>query len=243
LRPVSTMSDDQVAADHIRNARVHGHDMLSSSPVTSRESSVGGRSELDSCSGRSEDSDKEDDEKQLKVPEIKIPTVRSRAEKLFLVRDAPRSLIIHLKRFTQFGYRGGLRKISGHVAFPLELDLSPFVESARQRTTSDASAIRSAGNTVCSSPCTLRREGSNRLKMKAGVGGKTVRAEHTYFLTGVVVHGGSLHGGHYTAYVREGVGRDFRGGWFYCSDSRVTRASEKEVLDSEAFLLFYERQA
>ena len=62
-----------------------------------------------------------------------------------------------------------------------------------------------------------------------------------YVLTGVSVHEGSMSGGHYTAYVREGVDADSRGGWYFCSDAKVSRAAEKDVLGSEAYLLFYER--
>lgn len=206
-----------------------GEDVLMSSPVTSSESGGEARSEIDTCStGRSEaDVESLDDEERAKAAVEKIPTVRSRAEKRLMVKDAPRALIIHLKRFTQVGLRGTLRKISGHVEFPLELNMSPFVYD------------ESATATVASEPGEGKTSTSTSGRKRRGT---TVAAsKHRYLLTGVCVHGGSLHGGHYTAYVREGVHSDFRGGWFYCSDSRVQRVTEKEVLESEAFMLFYER--
>jgi len=75
-------------------------------------------------------------------------------------------------------------------------------------------------------------------------GGDEADASETvvYTLVAVVVHGGSLHGGHYTAYVREACDADFLGGWFYCSDSQVLRVKEKDVLSAEAYMLFYERR-
>ena len=81
-----------------------------------------------------------------------------------------------------------------------------------------------------------------------------------YGLYAVVVHGGSLHGGHYTAYVRrrppvhEQVqtpnGNSWRyderaalqGEWYYTSDSHVSSQYNFEsVARSQAYLLFYER--
>jgi ubiquitin C-terminal hydrolase len=243
LRPVLHASDqlqEHMPSSQVVGGRSHTHELLSSSPVTSRESSVGGRSELDSCSARSEDSDKEDDERQRKMPEVKIPTIRSRAEKLFLIKDAPRALIIHLKRFTQVGFRGGLRKISGHVDFPMELDLSPFVESTHQQGSSLTAVSPATVNPIYLPSKESKSEGLGRQRNTVA-DRKAVKDEFTYRLTGVCVHGGSLHGGHYTAYVRESVNRDCPGGWFHCSDSSVTRVTEEEVLASEAFLLFYER--
>uniref|UniRef100_A0A0A9EBU8 USP domain-containing protein n=1 Tax=Arundo donax TaxID=35708 RepID=A0A0A9EBU8_ARUDO len=69
----------------------------------------------------------------------------------------------------------------------------------------------------------------------------------TYRLVGVVEHMGSMTGGHYIAYVRAGKigGRQQQSSssnsWFYASDGQVREASLHEVLNCEAYLLFYER--
>ncbi|XP_062193156.1 ubiquitin carboxyl-terminal hydrolase 1-like isoform X2 [Phragmites australis] len=69
----------------------------------------------------------------------------------------------------------------------------------------------------------------------------------TYRLVGVVEHMGSMTGGHYIAYVRAGKigGRQQQSSstksWFYASDGQVREASLQEVLNCEAYLLFYER--
>ena len=81
-----------------------------------------------------------------------------------------------------------------------------------------------------------------------------------YGLYAVVIHGGSLHGGHYTACVRrrppvheqvqtpknhswrydEGAAR--QGQWYYTSDSHVSSQRDfSSVANSQAYLLFYER--
>ncbi|RLM86521.1 ubiquitin carboxyl-terminal hydrolase 2-like [Panicum miliaceum] len=71
----------------------------------------------------------------------------------------------------------------------------------------------------------------------------------TYRLVGVVEHLGTMTGGHYIAYVRAAKigGRQQQSSssksWFYASDGQVREASLEEVLNFEAYILFYERVA
>jgi ubiquitin carboxyl-terminal hydrolase 22/27/51 len=60
-----------------------------------------------------------------------------------------------------------------------------------------------------------------------------------YQLTGIVMHGGSINAGHYSAYVRRSAPDAAAAKWFYITDSRVREASEAELLQREAYLLFY----
>ena len=73
-----------------------------------------------------------------------------------------------------------------------------------------------------------------------------------YRLAAVVVHSGTMSGGHYVAYVRYGALEPFAHGsglllppcgaqWAYASDSSVSHASLADVLACEAYMLFYER--
>lgn len=91
-----------------------------------------------------------------------------------------------------------------------------------------------------------------------------------YSLYGVVEHSGSLHGGHYVAYVKvrsklednsyrwnflpknqkeksndskgaQGEPQVPPGKWYYVSDSHVSEVHESKVLKAQAYLLFYER--
>uniref|UniRef100_A0A6T6CPK4 ubiquitinyl hydrolase 1 n=1 Tax=Compsopogon caeruleus TaxID=31354 RepID=A0A6T6CPK4_9RHOD len=73
---------------------------------------------------------------------------RSRATKQFLIKEAPRVLALHLKRFSQNGYRGGLRKLSGHVAFPLTLDLAPYVLDEVEEILYDLAGLVSHGGSL-----------------------------------------------------------------------------------------------
>ncbi|KAI9204854.1 uncharacterized protein BJ171DRAFT_567881 [Polychytrium aggregatum] len=59
-----------------------------------------------------------------------------------------------------------------------------------------------------------------------------------YDLYAVSNHFGGLGGGHYTAYAKNIID----GEWYNFDDSRVSRASESEVVSSAAYLLFYVRR-
>ncbi|PHT48817.1 Ubiquitin carboxyl-terminal hydrolase 2 [Capsicum baccatum] len=69
---------------------------------------------------------------------------------------------------------------------------------------------------------------------------------YKYQLIGVVIHSGTMRGGHYVAYVRGGpkiAGKDKNAedfAWYYASDSHVREVSLEEVLRSDAYILFYE---
>ncbi|XP_069091644.1 ubiquitin carboxyl-terminal hydrolase 45 isoform X2 [Pleurodeles waltl] len=151
--------------------------------------------------------------------EKEVRTLYRNARKQMLISAVPNILILHLKRFHQAGL--GLRKVNRHVDFPLVLDLAPF----------------------CSASCKIVSEGARVL----------------FGLYGVVEHSGSLKGGHYAAYVKirmparklvehmagnknvQGLKETPAGQWVYVSDTHVQTVSESRVLNSQAYLLFYER--
>ncbi|KAL1975030.1 hypothetical protein VTN31DRAFT_5234 [Thermomyces dupontii] len=58
-------------------------------------------------------------------------------------------------------------------------------------------------------------------------------SKYVYDLASAVVHKGKLDAGHYYAYCRQGDQ------WFLFNDDQVTAASEAEVLNADAYLLFY----
>ncbi|XP_033497622.1 ubiquitin carboxyl-terminal hydrolase 45 isoform X1 [Epinephelus lanceolatus] len=148
----------------------------------------------------------------------KLEKIYTSARKQMLISLLPPVITLHLKRFHQAGMN--LRKVNRHVDFPLILDLAPF----------------------CSASCKNLAAGERVL----------------YSLYGIVEHSGSMRGGHYTAYVKvrapqrktehhhrnlsgaREAGSSFQGQWVYISDTTVQTVPESRVLNSQAYLLFYE---
>ncbi|XP_029927755.1 ubiquitin carboxyl-terminal hydrolase 45 [Myripristis murdjan] len=148
----------------------------------------------------------------------KVEKVYTSARKQMLISSLPPVITLHLKRFHQAGMN--LRKVNRHVDFPLILDLAPF----------------------CSATCKNLAAGERVL----------------YSLFGIVEHSGSMRGGHYTAYVKvrspqrktdqqrrnlsgaREASSSSQGQWVYISDTTVQTVPESRVLNSQAYLLFYE---
>jgi len=59
----------------------------------------------------------------------------------------------------------------------------------------------------------------------------------SYQLSGVVIHDGSMGGGHYTAKIKQRDTSD----WNYYSDSSGRPIPIQDVLESHAYMLFYDR--
>ncbi|XP_073660520.1 ubiquitin carboxyl-terminal hydrolase 16 isoform X6 [Tursiops truncatus] len=147
--------------------------------------------------------------------------VYTNAKKQMLISLAPPVLTLHLKRFQQAGFN--LRKVNRHIKFPEILDLAPF----------------------CTLKCKNVAEENKRV---------------LYSLYGVVEHSGTMRSGHYTAYAKArsanshlsnlvlhgDILQDFemdstKGQWFHISDTHVQAVPTTKVLNSQAYLLFYER--
>uniref|UniRef100_A0A8C4GM68 Ubiquitin carboxyl-terminal hydrolase n=1 Tax=Dicentrarchus labrax TaxID=13489 RepID=A0A8C4GM68_DICLA len=157
-------------------------------------------------------------QKQLRKSDKKVEKMYTSARKQMLISSLPPVITLHLKRFHQAGMN--LRKVNRHVDFPLILDLAPF----------------------CSASCKNLAAGDRVL----------------YSLYGIVEHSGSMRGGHYTAYVKvrapqrkteqhhrnlsgaRDAGGSSQGQWVYISDTTVQTVPESRVLNSQAYLLFYE---
>uniref|UniRef100_A0A3P9JWU1 Ubiquitin carboxyl-terminal hydrolase n=1 Tax=Oryzias latipes TaxID=8090 RepID=A0A3P9JWU1_ORYLA len=150
--------------------------------------------------------------------EKKVEKIYTSARKQMLISLLPPVIMLHLKRFHQAGMN--LRKVNRHVDFPLILDLAPF----------------------CSASCKNLAAGERVL----------------YSLYGIVEHSGSMRGGHYAAYVKvrppqrrtellhknlsgaRDASCSSQGQWVYVSDTTVQTVPESRVLNSQAYLLFYE---
>ncbi|XP_073440691.1 ubiquitin carboxyl-terminal hydrolase 16 isoform X2 [Dendrobates tinctorius] len=147
--------------------------------------------------------------------------VYTNAKKQMLVSVPPPILTLHLKRFQQNSFN--LHKLNKHIKFPEVIDLAPF----------------------CNAKCKTNCDGDDRL---------------LYALYGVIEHSGTMRSGHYTAYVKsrtlnpnlselvirgslpeESNTEPSNGHWYHISDSHVQAVPLSKVLNSQAYLLFYER--
>lgn len=221
--------------------------IMSSSPVTSSESSSGVSTSSDEDEGelvieeemetRPEDMatygstsptrgkkienrkltrEEEDDLiKEMEVGEVTM--VRTTAEKRMMIKKAPEVLAIQLKRFSQYGFRGGLRKMTGHVKFGSVLNLEAFM---------DRSVVDG------------KEEDSNDEEFKYELSGIAV---HCGSLSGGHYVSYVRRGAPSSENVDE-EGVDDRVEWYCCNDSRVSKTSAEDVLDNEAYLLLYQRR-
>jgi len=156
------------------------------------------------------------------------------AHKAYRIYLPPQVLLLHLKRFQHDG-RGRLNKLDTAVAFDFELDLSPFMAANAPGAPTGSSST--AGSGSC--------------------GQQQQQQELMYDLVGLVVHMGTMRGGHYVAYVKRvhgageqqqdqpAAGSSTGGGraqWYYVSDTSVRPVGVSEVAAAQAYMLLYVRR-
>lgn len=144
------------------------------------------------------------------------------AHKSYRIYLPPQVLLLHLKRFQHDG-RGQLNKLDTAVKFEFELDLSPFMAE-------DAPSSSSSSN---------------------GTQEPQQQQQLVYDLVGLVVHMGTMRGGHYIAYVKRVHGAEQQQAgelasgstgcaqWYYVSDTSVRPVNVSEVAAAQAYMLLY----
>ncbi|VFQ96063.1 unnamed protein product [Cuscuta campestris] len=197
--------------------------------------------------------------------EMPCPNRFWRTFKQYSVAHSPQILCIHLQRASVNAF-GEIVKLQGHISFPLVLDMAPFTKTqvgtktrgeggkqicpAKQQSAQQHFPLPNASNLqhVKDMPNGIVRK-PETLSSYAKDGGESGEEEkHIYSLVSVVEHFGRVGSGHYIVYrrVAPSISRDNHTGssqeqWYCISDSQVDVVSEKEVLDAEASLLFYEK--
>ncbi|MCJ1372960.1 hypothetical protein MMC20_004186 [Loxospora ochrophaea] len=137
-----------------------------------------------------------------------------RAKKHLTIKKLPPTLCIQLKRYEHSHLSSSSQKLNTKLLFPLQLDMLPYTtfHKRQPRSTPPSSSSKPSLHSSTTSP----------------------RSPGWYDLSSVIVHAGKIDAGHYTCFCkREG------GQWLRFDDQKVTLASEKEVLDADAYLLFY----
>jgi len=146
------------------------------------------------------------------------------ALKRVLVREAPHTLVVHLKRF-EWDYHTGTRsKIRDRFAFPHAFDLAPFTVAGRAAL--DAAAGDGADGAGAA--------GAGAAGAGAAPPEEATRGGTRYRLRGVVVHTGSAFAGHYYSFIQERRPDGAPGQWYVFDDSTVSEW-DVERLEEDCF--------
>ncbi|DBA87946.1 TPA: Ubiquitin carboxyl-terminal hydrolase 24, variant 2 [Trebouxia sp. C0004] len=150
------------------------------------------------------------------------------AHKSLHIHTAPNTLTLHLKRF-----RPDFVKLTGHIAFPLTLNLAPFL--------SPDSPEKAPHSAFCQEPAACPHQQPafpQRATGFAQKGHAFSEQRVTYRLIGVLVHKGSWSSaGHYFSYVLDSAGQ-----WWLMNDALCYQVSTDEVINKcDAYILFYVR--
>jgi hypothetical protein len=148
-------------------------------------------------------------------------SLQRRALKRFLIANTPRVLVFHFKRFqassrgfSSYSFSSSFKKIDDYVSFPEYLDVKPWLAPPREeysqsghlKKSSDARALAKAqledGHEVEKGHHKWGwKHHRHATKEEREVDQQDADAKTKYRLYAVVVHQGSMSGGHYTAYV------------------------------------------
>ncbi|GIZ38394.1 hypothetical protein CKM354_000181200 [Cercospora kikuchii] len=146
-------------------------------------------------------------------------------KKLSLTRLPP-VIPIHFKRFSHSKSSKESQKVDTKVRFPFVLDMSPYVTK-----TGAGSKEGTNGNSKKDDD---DDESKTSNKDKDTADEAPIEPETPiYELSSVVVHKGKIDSGHYISYSKQDDE------WFRLDDSMVVLVDEKEVLNAEAYMLFY----
>jgi ubiquitin C-terminal hydrolase len=149
----------------------------------------------------------------IPLTKVSLPTI-----KRVSIKTLPNKLIVHLKRF-EFDFETMQQiKINDRFEYPMNLNMYPYTVDARQRN-------ENSGNESSSDEPIVNPE------------------NYMYELTGVVVHLGTAHSGHYYSYIRSDAGilslseetdDQAKQKWFEFNDSFVSEF-DPEDLEDETF--------
>jgi ubiquitin carboxyl-terminal hydrolase 30 len=160
-----------------------------------------------------------------------MPSILSKQIKILNFGKLPVCLCIHISRNTW--QPGGISKRQDYVQFPMRLSLAAytFIQAHYQRklTNSVYTSTSEGGSPLSSS-----------MPMSWGVGNLSEMANefrNVYQLAAVVVHTGDAHSGHFITYRRGHHNTK----WYYTSDVEIREVMVDEVLQSTAYMLFYEK--
>ncbi|CAH0564184.1 unnamed protein product [Brassicogethes aeneus] len=160
-----------------------------------------------------------------------MPAILSKQIKILNFGKLPFCLCIHISRNTW--QPGGISKRQDYVQFPMRLSMSAytFIQVHYQRRMPNSTYMStSEGGSPLSSSTPMNWTGSSLSEMAN-------EFRNVYQLAAVVVHTGDAHSGHFVTYRRGHQNSR----WYYTSDVEIREVTVDEVLQSTAYMLFYEK--
>ncbi|GMF25879.1 unnamed protein product [Phytophthora lilii] len=161
----------------------------------------------------------------LEQVERPIPRSRGECHKRLQFSRSPDVFCFHLNRKV-YRRTGGAVKLETYVEFPLELDMSIYCQYELD-STSEQKLLNGTTRSA------MRRLGTSSPPLDEA----SKQQYLLYDLAAVILHHGNERCGHFTAYRRASPSQ-----WFFVSDESVREAPVAEVLNSCAYMLFYERK-
>uniref|UniRef100_A0A182QZR2 ubiquitinyl hydrolase 1 n=1 Tax=Anopheles farauti TaxID=69004 RepID=A0A182QZR2_9DIPT len=163
----------------------------------------------------------------------------------------PACLCIHIAR-TTWHASGRVHKRLDSVHFPETLSMAPysFVQPGLNSNIStpwgSTTSLYSAGLMASMTPSSVDPDGGGEGPGSASgamsFGSYTFGAmfpRNLYRLLAVIVHSGEANAGHFVTYRRGALRNSYK--WYYTSDTIVREVPIEEVLNSSAYMLFYDR--
>jgi len=196
-------------------------------------------SQLKACKGRIDDCYCQQSTAAAGLPWVKAARPASKCTK---VAKLPQVLCLHLRRADML-MTGQTVKVTGHVRFPLVLDMRAFCSTSlvgSYPATSSGYAALPFSHFLGAGGLSMQLPGEG-CGAPQGTAAQPSPGRCRYRLQSVVQHHGNPSSGHYTTFRWCCAPGSTKGCWKLVSDTTVREVSVDAVLGSEATLLMYER--
>ena len=156
----------------------------------------------------------------------------------------PQLLCLHIQRLVWLSNGHPLKRCE-NIIFPEYLDMDSYVyrsKSSSVELTSSTSfgLIGGASTPVKTTDQSTNADLISISNSELNQSRELLRPKYKYKLCSVIVHLGDASSGHFICY-RRGTEAHNQTKWYYISDTTVLEVSISEVLNSSAYMLFYER--
>ncbi|XP_054153944.1 ubiquitin carboxyl-terminal hydrolase 30 homolog [Oppia nitens] len=173
------------------------------------------------------------------------PNRKSTFVKKLTFAKMPQLLTFHIQRLVWLS-NGQPMKRSENIIFPEYLVMDSYVYKSKtssiELTSSTTLGLIGGASTPVksglSNPLFVSQPILNESERSGG--DNTTLVKYKYKLSSVLVHLGGASSGHFICY-RRGTNCDNQSKWYYLSDTTVFEVNLSEVLNSSAYMLFYER--